>query len=47
MHPIPGGATAKPFMTHHNALDMDLFMRCGTGALFESRLLVGGLERVL
>ncbi len=45
MHPIPGGATAQPFKTHHNTLDMDLYMRIAP-ELYLKRLLVGGLERV-
>ncbi|MCG3174857.1 MAG: Lysine--tRNA ligase [Myxococcota bacterium] len=45
MHVIPGGANARPFVTHHNALDMDLYLRIAP-ELFLKRLLVGGMERV-
>jgi lysyl-tRNA synthetase class 2 len=45
MHPIPGGATARPFVTHHHALDMTLYLRIAP-ELYLKRLLVGGFERV-
>ena len=45
MHPIPGGAAAKPFITKHNALDIDLYMRIAP-ELYLKRLLVGGFEKV-
>ncbi|WLD93493.1 lysine--tRNA ligase [Alkalihalobacillus sp. AL-G] len=45
MHSIPGGASAKPFITHHNALDMELYMRIAI-ELHLKRLIVGGLEKV-
>jgi len=45
MHVIPGGATARPFITRHNSLDMDLYLRIAP-ELYLKRLLVGGLEKI-
>jgi len=45
MQPIPGGAAARPFVTHHNTMDMDLYLRIAP-ELYLKRLLVGGFERV-
>lgn len=42
----PGGADARPFITHHNALDMDVYLRISTGELWQKRLLVAGFEKV-
>ena len=45
LNTMPGGAAARPFITHHNALDMDMYLRIAT-ELHLKRLIVGGLERV-
>src|SRR5574340_603762 len=45
MHPIPGGASARPFVTHHNTLDMELYLRIAP-ELYLKRLVVGGMEKV-
>ncbi len=45
LHPIPGGANARPFVTHHNALEQEMFLRIAP-ELYLKRLLVGGFERV-
>jgi lysyl-tRNA synthetase, class II len=45
LHPIPGGATARPFVTHHNTLDTDLYLRIAP-ELYLKRLLVGGMPKV-
>jgi lysyl-tRNA synthetase class 2 len=45
MHPIPGGASARPFLTHHNALDMTLYLRIAP-ELYLKRLVIGGMEKV-
>ncbi len=45
LHPIPGGGTARPFVTHFNAIDQDMYLRIAT-ELYLKRLIVGGIERV-
>ena len=45
LHPIPGGATARPFVTHHNALDQDIYLRVAP-ELYLKRLIVGGMHKV-
>ena len=45
LHPIPGGAVARPFVTHHNALDARFYLRIAP-ELYLKRLVVGGMERV-
>ncbi len=45
LHPIPGGAAARPFITHHNALDIDLYLRIAP-ELYLKRLIIGGFEKV-
>jgi len=45
LHPIPGGTTARPFVTHHNTLDMDLYLRIAP-ELYLKRLIAGGMRRV-
>jgi len=46
MHPIPGGAAAKPFVTHHNALDIEVYLRISAGELWQKRLLIAGFPKV-
>ena len=45
LQPIPGGATARPFITHHNALDIDVYLRIAAGELWQKNAIVGGFEK--
>jgi lysyl-tRNA synthetase class 2 len=45
LQPIPGGASARPFITHHNALNMDVYLRISMGELWQKRLMVAGFDK--